>query len=52
MEASEQEAAEELCDGGRVEGRQGHEFPIGCENAVGNDPVEMRVSCEALRNVK
>jgi len=47
VEAGQQEAVEELRDGGRVEGRQGEELPIGLENAVGNDPVQMRIEVGA-----
>jgi hypothetical protein len=52
VQALEEEAAEDFHDGGGIGGGKRQELPGAIENAIRNQGMGVRVSCEALRNVK
>jgi hypothetical protein len=52
VQALEQQAAEHFHDSGGIERRERQKLSLRREHAVGDQGMGVRVSCEALRNVK
>jgi hypothetical protein len=52
VQAAQPEAAADFQNDAGVEPRQGKKLSFRSKNSIGNDRVGVRMSCEALRNVK